>query len=794
MPVAKKVLLFWSGSSVLGFFLMISSFWLYVNAERAVEQTAEQRFNAVVAAENMRHTSESLTKLVRSYISTGGDQYKTWYNELEAVRQGTSNAPANQYIWDLHVYGEKSPMDFSGTAVMSLRNYLESVAKGDEYGHYLRDSWLHTHALSIIERTAINLYDTANAENKKKARDLLFSPEYNDAKLEVIRPLMLFQNASTVRNMRATEKAKNWATATRITFLLLGFLSVLLAWRTYQSVKSVHGASVLELQEQIKRMGQGDFAKIAVESNTRNAEPNSLMSSLNHTRVRLQELDAARQSAEYELSDKNRDLALNNLVLQELTEGFTLEQLLERLIRNIEQTHSGLFCAVFLADKDGLTLRHAAAPSLGSAWANAMSAIDVGPSAGSCGTSAHRRKRVLVEDVLSNSLWFHLKEAALEAGIRSSWCQPIFDAHEMLIGTFSIYQKCPALPTEQELRWMESFAKLAGYIIERSRLATALNQTRYLYDLIAKNINDLIWVQDLPSMRLRYLSPSSSKVLGWDPEEFTIEPMLAFSTQVQADLFERFMSIYTRTKAGDASAMEMTFDSELQTKSRGLVPVEVSVRATLDENGQPSTLIGIARDITERRKAEETIRDMAFYDALTRLPNRRLLEDRLHQVLALAKRNKTKVSVLFIDLDRFKAVNDQHGHKMGDWLLVQVAKRMNSVLRDTDTAARVGGDEFVVLLPGSTSMEAAVVVAHKIRAQMAQPFITQNNVHLSISCSVGVAMYPDQANNPRDLLHFGDEAMYQAKKDGRNAVVAFDNEWTSTNLDALRSQNPADAS
>ena len=769
---------------------MVCSFWLYVQAEQAIDKTADQRLNAILAAGKMRHTTESLTKMVRTYILTGNAQYKEWYNELDDVRQGKVIEPANSYIWDLRVYGERRPLD-APISELSMEKYLLSVAKEDEYGRFLHEAWENLPALSAIERNAIALYETRGidaAENKKEAYGLLFGAEYNEAKLKVMRPLLAFQSAATTRSMHAAASAKRWAKATRTSFMLLGLLCLLLAWRTYQSVRSVHGASVKELQEQIERLGHGDFATPVLPPDASNVDPNSLMAWLNQSRARLQEFDAARQTAEYELSDKNRDLAINNLVLQELTVGLPLAQLLDKFILAIESNHPGMLCSVLLANKDGTSLHHAAAPSLGASWAKATQNVRIGAGVGSCGTAACRQERILVEDVLHHPFWEDFKPAALESGIRSSWSQPIVDSHARIIGTFAIYQKFPALPTQQELRWMESFSKLAGYIIERSRMADALDETRYLYDLIAKNINDLIWVMDLPSMRLRYLSPSSSRVLGWAPEEFYENQRLAFSPDLQVELRERFMALYMRVKAGDTAAMHTTFESDLTHRSGQIVPVELSVKVTLGTHGEPATLIGVAREISERRKAEETILKMAFYDALTGLPNRRLLEDRLHQVLALAKRNSTKVSVLFIDLDRFKAVNDEHSHKMGDWLLTQVAARMTHVLRESDTAARVGGDEFVVLLPDSTTMTAAVAVAHKIRWQMDQPFVHDSGVRLSISCSIGVAMYPDQADNPRDLLHFGDEAMYQAKKDGRNAVVAFDHQWASANMDKPKMQ------
>lgn len=764
------MLLFWVAASVLAFAAMGGSFWAYVKAEQQVEETANFRFNAMVSAEKMRHTSESLTKMVRNYLLTGNPQYKDWYEKLDAVRQGTSKEPSNPFVWDLRVYGEEPPLDVQMNS-MSLQEYLNSVAAESEYGKLLHESFSSAQILSKLERQAIALFESPNPVDRKKAVDLMFSSEYNEAKLNVLRPLMTFRGVSSERNVAATEKAHRWANATRTSFLLLSWLSLLLAWRTYQAMRSIHGASVKELQAQIERLGHGDFASA---EGTETLDPDSLMAWLNQSRVRLQELDSARQSAECELSDKNRVLALNNLVLQELSTGLSLPQLLDKFIQAVEKDHPGMYCSILLAHKDGHTLRHASAPSMGEEWARVTAKVSIGAGVGSCGTAACKNEAVFVEDVQIHPFWTDFQDVAREANIRSAWSQPIVDSQNIVIGTFAIYQRFPALPGEQERRWLHAFAQLAGYIIERSRIAQALNQTQYLYDLIAKNVTDLIWVQNLPNMGLRYLSPSSSKVLGWTPEEFYANPHQAFSDTVKAQLVERFMGMYNQIQAGNQDAMAMTFESELITKERGIIPVEVSVKATLNERGVPSKLIGVARDISERRKSEEIIRKMAFYDALTGLPNRRLLDDRLHQILMLAKRNQTKAAMLFIDLDRFKAVNDTHGHQVGDWLLVQVASRMTQVVRESDTAARVGGDEFVVVLPNTASIELAVTTANKIRAKLDEPFVTEEGIHLDISCSVGVVMYPDQADNGKDLMHFGDEAMYHAKKEGRNAVVIFD--------------------
>ena len=175
-------------------------------------------------------------------------------------------------------------------------------------------------------------------------------------------------------------------------------------------------------------------------------------------------------------------------------------------------------------------------------------------------------------------------------------------------------------------------------------------------------------------------------------------------------------------------------------------------------------------DISERIQMEQQVRDLAFYDPLTLLPNRRLALERLTQQLVRARRAKTRLALLFIDLDKFKPINDELGHEVGDGLLQAVAQRIQACLRESDTAARLGGDEFVVLLPELQGSDAALAVAEKIRSALAQEFVTDQGLVLQISSSIGVALYPDHAADEKDLLRLGDEAMYRAKKGGRNAV------------------------
>lgn len=198
----------------------------------------------------------------------------------------------------------------------------------------------------------------------------------------------------------------------------------------------------------------------------------------------------------------------------------------------------------------------------------------------------------------------------------------------------------------------------------------------------------------------------------------------------------------------------------------------------IHEDDKPSRLSGTAQDITERKKVEELIHSLAFYDTLTKLPNRRLFIDRFDKSLVASVRHNNFGAVLFIDLDRFKLLNDTFGHEYGDLLLVEVAVRMRACVREMDTVARLGGDEFVVLMEDiSNDREEASfkagMVAEKIRESLARPYNLNGYEHHS-SPSIGVTLYRGNEETVEELLHHADMAMYQAKDSGRNAVRFFD--------------------
>ncbi len=192
-----------------------------------------------------------------------------------------------------------------------------------------------------------------------------------------------------------------------------------------------------------------------------------------------------------------------------------------------------------------------------------------------------------------------------------------------------------------------------------------------------------------------------------------------------------------------------------------------------DTDGKVYGAVGAFIDITTRRNMEEQIRRMAHFDSLTNLPNRILLMDRLEQALAISQRNHSKTSVIFMDLDHFKEINDNLGHHVGDMLLQQVAERIRGALREVDTVSRLGGDEFVMVLPELRHTDDAITIAEKLLHALDEDFFISGD-KLRISPSLGISIYPDHGSDASTLIRIADKAMYHAKQAGRNTFRFYD--------------------
>ncbi len=308
----------------------------------------------------------------------------------------------------------------------------------------------------------------------------------------------------------------------------------------------------------------------------------------------------------------------------------------------------------------------------------------------------------------------------------------------------------------------------------RERAVNELRESEAKFRFIAENSGDVIWILDIASGRFAYVSPTVYQLRGYTPEEVMAQPMIAALTPESVQRAEDALKeSITRWNAGDHLQAPRVTEIDQPHKDGHIIHTEVVTTLHADANGKPEYVIGVTRNITERKRAEAAIRRLAFYDPLTDLANRRLLLDRLPQQIARARRDQHRLGILYIDLDKFKPINDRLGHETGDWLLRSVAGRIRDCLRQSDTAARVGGDEFIVLLPDIQHPAQAQTVAEKISLELQQPFVTDAGEKLSVSSSIGIALYPDHSENDQELIRMADEAMYHAKRAGSGRVELF---------------------
>ena len=296
--------------------------------------------------------------------------------------------------------------------------------------------------------------------------------------------------------------------------------------------------------------------------------------------------------------------------------------------------------------------------------------------------------------------------------------------------------------TQQRIR--ERVDKTAGKILEASPVAMLLINDRG----VVTNAN-----------------PAANKQFGYSGEGLVgvpvdrLQPLRSANTEAQ------------RVNAGQKEGV-LTSEGVYERKDGSRFTALRSVSELPNEMGHETHYLETLVDISELKEAQENLRRLAHYDTLTNLPNRSLFFDLVDQGMALARREKSQLAILFLDLDRFKPINDTWGHAVGDLVLQEVAQRIAACLRESDTVGRVGGDEFLVLLLNLNSVEDAIRVGEKIREALNQPFMVEGKT-LGISSCIGIALYPDHGSTAAELTEHADTAMYQAKEAGRDRVVVY---------------------
>jgi diguanylate cyclase (GGDEF)-like protein/PAS domain S-box-containing protein len=340
-------------------------------------------------------------------------------------------------------------------------------------------------------------------------------------------------------------------------------------------------------------------------------------------------------------------------ILEMLASSTVLEDILLELVTGIESLYPDMLCSIMQTDIAGSYLCNGIAPSLPDFYNAALEKVEIVNGMGSCGTAAFTGERVIVEDISTHPYWATVRELAAQADLKACWSQPIKTGRGAVLGTFAIYHRTIAAPTEEQIAIIQHCARLSSIAIEKKR-------------------------------------------------------------------------------------------------------------------------------------AENTIRELAYSDPLTNLANRRLLDEKLAAVLSSGQSASGYTALMLLDLDNFKPLNDQYGHAMGDRLLIEIGKRLNRCIRSRDTVARLGGDEFVIVLETlspdfNTAVKQVRQVAEKIRATIEKPCelkLVQDggslqSVVYQCTASIGVTLFAGNDLSQTEVIRKADEAMYQAKQSGRNTVNIY---------------------
>ncbi len=454
-------------------------------------------------------------------------------------------------------------------------------------------------------------------------------------------------------------------------------------------------------------------------------------------------------------------------VLDRLGKGVGVPELLHEIATRLEQIHPGMLVAILLLDRATGTLHTGAAPSLPDHYNAAIDGIEAKVGMGSCGTAAASGETVIVADIQTHSYWAAYRELASKVGLRACWSTPFRDEDERVIGTFAVYYRQPHSPSQWEQALIDEFARLTSLAVQRGRDAANLREAA----AVIKSTSEGVMITDLEGSIVS-VNAAFSDISGYAREELIGQtPEMLRSGRHDEAFYQAMWQSLQETGSWRGEVWTRRKDGEIH-------PELVTINTVSDEQGQPAHYAAVVTDLSQLRQSQERFEYLAHHDPLTDLPNRLLLSNNLRHALEQAARHREPLALLFLDLDRFKHINDSFGHPAGDQLLQKVAERLTDCVRINDTVARQGGDEFVILLEDIKRQENAALVAEKILRGFNAPFELMEQ-ELYITPSIGIAAYPRDGGDCDTLLRNADTALFSAKEQGGNAFAFYNKELTA---------------
>lgn len=446
-----------------------------------------------------------------------------------------------------------------------------------------------------------------------------------------------------------------------------------------------------------------------------------------------------------------------NAVLDQIVSNQKLSKILDDIAHRLEEINPDMAVSILLLDRSKGKLFIGAAPSLPDFYNAAVNGMEPGIGRGSCGTSVYTGEPVIVTDIDNHPYWEPYLEITRRAGLHSCWALPIKDDSGQVIGSFAIYYETKRAPLTDDLDLIGEFARITALAIQKVHATDALRQSAAVFE----NTRDGIIITDLVP-RIVAINRAYTEITGYIEAEVLGKNPSFLQSGIHDTRFHQ--SLWDSIKATGAWQGEIWN----RRKNGDIYTQWLTISTVLDESGKAQNYVGVFTDISQIKQSEARLEYLAHYDPLTQLPNRLLIKSRLEQAIERAERHSQRIAVLYIDIDRFKTVNDSLGHPVGDELLIALSQRLSTRLRNEDVLARLGGDEFLLIMENVPNPKGAANLALSLIELQSTPFTLPSGHEVFVSTSIGISLYPDDANTVTELIQYADLAMYQAKQDGRN--------------------------
>ncbi|MFM0630136.1 putative bifunctional diguanylate cyclase/phosphodiesterase [Paraburkholderia xenovorans] len=470
-------------------------------------------------------------------------------------------------------------------------------------------------------------------------------------------------------------------------------------------------------------------------------------------------------------------LASERTVLRLITRNTPLPELLDEVCRRAEALlGEGASCSILLLDPDGVHTRVGGAPSLPAHFSAAIDGAAIGPRAGSCGTAMYERRLVVVEDIETDPLWTDFRHLALPLGLRACWSVPFENDSGVVLGAFAVYYRAPRRPSAEEEAMLRDIGHSVGLAVHQDTMVQRLAHSEEHHRLVVDHLIEGIVVQSRGGIVLA-CNPSAQRILRATPQIVgrSIHTVMVRAYHEDGSLVADTARPTAQVLATAKPVLGVTIGVELI--GGDIVWITENVVPIIKPGeSEPSSVLISFTDIGPVREAQRQLKFLATRDSLTGLYNRAYLTERMRDLftpdMSSGMGELASVAVLFVDLDGFKKVNDTAGHEAGDSLLCSVAERLSACISPEDTLARVGGDEFVIVVSAYENTGHLIGLARRILDMIAVPFAVADNEYY-LGASIGISRFPEDGQDVATLMRNADSAMYHAKQRGRNNFQFF---------------------